>query len=33
LQLLLKTGVDAKKSDDEGYTALHWAVRKTKRIF
>ena len=26
LQLLLKAGAVATKSDDDGYTALHWAA-------
>ena len=26
LQLLLKAGAEATKSDDDGYTALHWAA-------
>jgi hypothetical protein len=26
LQLLLKSGADASKADDDGYTALHWAA-------
>eukprot|EP01043_Picozoa_sp_COSAG02_P054172 COSAG02_NODE_6091_length_3809_cov_10.668733_3_plen_107_part_00 len=26
LQLLLKSGAEASKADDDGYTALHWAA-------
>jgi hypothetical protein len=26
LQLLLKSGAEAPKADDDGYTALHWAA-------